>query len=276
MVTHMLQAHLRQQLPQLLVSFNFAAKRYVDMSQVADRTYPRAVFHTPRVTSSPQQQTTKQHQASLLNSVQYAGGLEVSQVSLKQKLGKQGYKRKSTWACDWHDNTLCLATAEACHSGNVTVCCLGLMPSLSTEQPTHLLRSNTFCKQCNACFDGARCLGTLSTLQSTVQLHTCVQQAEDFACCCCPPRYLPHSFVVSNVNVEGPILCLPDTWLMWDVKGFDDITPDSLALLDLVDPPPEVVVVGCGSKIRQLHPALSQHLRARGISVEALDTVSVW
>lgn len=99
---------------------------------------------------------------------------------------------------------------------------------------------------------------------------------EDPPCCSSFSRYLPHSFVVNTVNVEGPILCLPDTWLMWDVKGFDDITPDSLALLDLVDPPPEVVVVGCGNRIRQLHPLLTQHLRARGISVEALDTVSVW
>lgn len=84
--------------------------------------------------------------------------------------------------------------------------------------------------------------------------------------------YLPQSFVVNTISVEGPILCLPETWLLWDVKGFEDITPDSLALLDLLDPPPEVVVVGCGSRIRVLSPALTQHLRARGISVEALDT----
>jgi len=88
-------------------------------------------------------------------------------------------------------------------------------------------------------------------------------------------RYLPHAFVVNTVNVEGPILCLPETWLLWDVKGYDDITPASLALLDLVDPPPEVVVIGCGSKIRPLHPLLQKHLHARGIAVEALDTVSI-
>lgn len=87
-------------------------------------------------------------------------------------------------------------------------------------------------------------------------------------------RYLPNSFVVNTVNVEGPILCLPDTWLLWDVKGFSDITPDSLALLDLIDPPPEVVIIGCGSRIRQLPPGLQKHLQARGLAVEALDTVS--
>lgn len=80
--------------------------------------------------------------------------------------------------------------------------------------------------------------------------------------------------MVNTISVEGPILCLPETWLLWDVKGFEDITPHSLALLDLLDPPPEVVVVGCGNAIRVLPPALTQHLRARGIAVEALDTVS--
>lgn len=80
--------------------------------------------------------------------------------------------------------------------------------------------------------------------------------------------------MVNTISVEGPILCLPETWLLWDVKLFEDITPHSLALLDLLDPPPEVVVVGCGNAIRMLPPALTQHLRARGIAVEALDTVS--
>jgi uncharacterized protein len=88
-------------------------------------------------------------------------------------------------------------------------------------------------------------------------------------------RYLPHSFIVNTVSVEGPILCLPQSWLLWDVKGFNDITPDSLAILELIEPAPEVVIVGCGSRIRPLPPTLIQHLRARGIAVEALDTVSV-
>lgn len=91
---------------------------------------------------------------------------------------------------------------------------------------------------------------------------------------CVSTRYLPHSFIVNTVSVEGPILCLPQSWLLWDVKGFEDITPDSLAILELIDPAPEVVIVGCGSRIRPLPPTLTQHLRARGIAVEALDTVS--
>jgi NADH dehydrogenase [ubiquinone] 1 alpha subcomplex assembly factor 3 len=79
--------------------------------------------------------------------------------------------------------------------------------------------------------------------------------------------------VVNSVQAEGAVLCLPDTWLLWDVQAMADITPASLAILDLTDPPPEVLVVGCGAAIQQLPQALQQHLRARGIAYEVLDTV---
>jgi hypothetical protein len=60
---------------------------------------------------------------------------------------------------------------------------------------------------------------------------------------------------------------------MWDVGGFDDIGLDSLAVLDAMAPPPEVLVVGCGARVRRLPASLMQQLAARGIAVEALDTV---
>lgn len=84
--------------------------------------------------------------------------------------------------------------------------------------------------------------------------------------------YLPHAFIVNNVQVEGPILCLPDTWLLWDVQTFANINPQTLAILDLLDPPPEVLVVGCGAKMQPLPQQLNDYLRARNIAVESLDT----
>jgi NADH dehydrogenase [ubiquinone] 1 alpha subcomplex assembly factor 3 len=90
----------------------------------------------------------------------------------------------------------------------------------------------------------------------------------------CIRRYLPHAFLVNNVQVEGPILCLPDSWLLWDVQTFNDVNPQNLAILDLLDPPPEVLVVGCGAVMRPLPQQLQDFLRARNIAVEMLDTVS--
>jgi uncharacterized protein len=88
-------------------------------------------------------------------------------------------------------------------------------------------------------------------------------------------RYLPHAFIVNDAQVEGPILCLSDSWLLWDVQTFSDaINPQNLAILDLLDPPPEVLVVGCGATMRPLPQQLQEFLRARNIAAEMLDTVS--
>ncbi|KAI8474975.1 MAG: NADH dehydrogenase 1 alpha subcomplex assembly factor 3 [Monoraphidium minutum] len=84
--------------------------------------------------------------------------------------------------------------------------------------------------------------------------------------------YLPGGFILNNTQVEGAILCLPELWLMWDVRGLDDVSMEALAVLDLMAPPPEVLVFGCGARMRPLPEPLAAQLAARGIAVEALDT----
>jgi uncharacterized protein len=89
-----------------------------------------------------------------------------------------------------------------------------------------------------------------------------------------PTRYLPQGFLVNGAQVEGAILCLPDAWLMWDVAAFSHITPESLAILDLMAPPPEFLVVGSGAAMQRLPEQLHQQLARRGVAVEVQDTVS--
>jgi uncharacterized protein len=89
-----------------------------------------------------------------------------------------------------------------------------------------------------------------------------------------PPRsYLPSGFILNNTQVEGAILCLPDLWLLWDARDLSSVNMQSLAVLDLMAPPPEVLVVGCGARMRRLPDAFIEELRRRGIAVEVLDTV---
>lgn len=79
-------------------------------------------------------------------------------------------------------------------------------------------------------------------------------------------------FIVGDVQVGGSILCINDLWLRWKVNRFSDITMDSLSLLDLVLPIPELLILGCGDRIRQVPENVMQELRKRYVSVEALDT----
>lgn len=60
---------------------------------------------------------------------------------------------------------------------------------------------------------------------------------------------------------------------MWDVRRLRDVSMESLAVMDLMTPPPEVLVVGCGARMRRLPQALMQQLADRRVAVEVLDTV---
>ncbi|GBF99619.1 hypothetical protein Rsub_12298 [Raphidocelis subcapitata] len=84
--------------------------------------------------------------------------------------------------------------------------------------------------------------------------------------------YLPSGFILNNTQVEGPVLCLPEMWLLWDAPALAALDMAALPVLDLMAPPPEVLVVGCGARLRRLPEELMRQLRGRGIAVEVLDT----
>lgn len=79
-------------------------------------------------------------------------------------------------------------------------------------------------------------------------------------------------FYVGDVQVEGSIICVDDLWFQWNPKRYQDIDMDSLALLDIVLPVPELLVLGCGNTIQSVPDELLQSLRERYVSIEALDT----
>lgn len=79
-------------------------------------------------------------------------------------------------------------------------------------------------------------------------------------------------FFVGDVQVQGPIICVGDVWFHWKPTRFEDITVDSLALLDVVLPIPELLVLGCGTSIRSVPEHLMKGLKERFVSIEAIDT----
>ena len=87
-------------------------------------------------------------------------------------------------------------------------------------------------------------------------------------------RYDASGFIVADVQVEGSIICFGDIWLSWSPSTMLEVTIESLRLLDLVKPLPELLVLGCGSSIRKVPNELMQALKERDISIEALDTVN--
>ena len=89
-----------------------------------------------------------------------------------------------------------------------------------------------------------------------VQIHAC----------------LPNGFLIGDRTVEGSVIAVGDLWLRWKPREFSEITMESLVLVDVVTPVPDILVIGCGGGIRQMDPGLMRCLQDRFLGVEALDT----
>ena len=89
-------------------------------------------------------------------------------------------------------------------------------------------------------------------------------------------RYGPTGFVVSKQPFTGPILVFPEHTEAWDVGGEGDwetrLTAESFAAIFAADPPVEILLLGCGAKLRFIPPAVRQAIKAAGPSLEPMDT----
>uniref|UniRef100_A0A7R9YSL5 NADH dehydrogenase [ubiquinone] 1 alpha subcomplex assembly factor 3 n=1 Tax=Chlamydomonas euryale TaxID=1486919 RepID=A0A7R9YSL5_9CHLO len=84
--------------------------------------------------------------------------------------------------------------------------------------------------------------------------------------------YYAAGFYVNNVQVPGSVLALSDVFFLWRPRTLEDVTPESLGVLTLLKPRPEVLVLGCGASPGLLPPPVSKFLADHGIKVEVLDS----
>lgn len=85
--------------------------------------------------------------------------------------------------------------------------------------------------------------------------------------------YTKHGFKLNNgVQVLGPMVIFPKTVLGWDVAGVHDITPTSLALFSILEPKPDVLVIGIGDKGSKIPLETIHFLRKKKINMEILAT----
>ncbi|CAI8044201.1 NADH dehydrogenase [ubiquinone] 1 alpha subcomplex assembly factor 3 [Geodia barretti] len=84
--------------------------------------------------------------------------------------------------------------------------------------------------------------------------------------------YFTNGFMISGARVMGSVALLPRGMLHWRVASKDDLTPESFSLFHLVEPKIDVVVLGTGSKVERVDPAIRSYLQRKGISLEIQDT----
>ena len=62
-----------------------------------------------------------------------------------------------------------------------------------------------------------------------------------------------YGFVLNNkMRVTGPTIIMPDAVLHWKIKDTLLVTPESFCLFDILDPKPDIVFFGYGSKTTEI------------------------
>lgn len=72
---------------------------------------------------------------------------------------------------------------------------------------------------------------------------------------------------------QGNVFLYEELSLLWGVKTPSDVTPETLVAAHAVDPPPDLLIVGCGDAIEQLPEETVAFFRDTETTLEVLDTV---
>jgi uncharacterized protein len=87
--------------------------------------------------------------------------------------------------------------------------------------------------------------------------------------------YGDQAFQVNNALVRQSVILLPNSFLLWNARTFEDITIKSLSVFTTLYPTLEVLFIGCGESLPKPLPVeITKHFRSRGIVVEASSTMS--
>lgn len=68
---------------------------------------------------------------------------------------------------------------------------------------------------------------------------------------------------------------MPDHFLLWNARSFEDITIKNLSIFPIIYPTIEILFIGCGERYTQaLSPDIIKHFRNKGIVIEASSTAN--
>ncbi|EGG19216.1 hypothetical protein DFA_02464 [Cavenderia fasciculata] len=87
--------------------------------------------------------------------------------------------------------------------------------------------------------------------------------------------YAEQGFSVNKVLVPGSIVATPTLLLLWDIHSAQDITLESLSILNIIDPQLEFVIIGTGKERKALDEQLIKDVQKRfGVNIETMATIN--
>ena len=84
--------------------------------------------------------------------------------------------------------------------------------------------------------------------------------------------YARWGFVVNGVALHGAVMLLPNASLLFEPKSVAEVTPESLAVLELLENPTRMLVLGCGRQSRRVPSGVRAWCTKHGVAIEALST----
>ncbi|MGO4125400.1 Mth938-like domain-containing protein [Inquilinus sp. YAF38] len=84
--------------------------------------------------------------------------------------------------------------------------------------------------------------------------------------------YPPGGFRVAGTLYQGPMLIWPEGEVPWSLSRIEDLDVAALDPVRRIDPPVEVLLIGCGPRMTLLPSVLRRQIREAGIGMDAMDT----
>ncbi|KAG8457340.1 hypothetical protein KFE25_014069 [Diacronema lutheri] len=80
--------------------------------------------------------------------------------------------------------------------------------------------------------------------------------------------YSRTGFRVSGLQLEGSVCVAPHASFLWRPRSLDELSLESFRFVPLLEPPVDIVVVGCGARIAQLDPSIRRFFERQRIALE--------
>ena len=89
-------------------------------------------------------------------------------------------------------------------------------------------------------------------------------------------KYIDHygdgGFRVGGERYEGSIIVAPEQVWPWTISDIAQLNGESVAAVLAADPPIELLLIGCGTRVKRVPYDLRKTLRARAIIVDGMET----
>lgn len=86
-------------------------------------------------------------------------------------------------------------------------------------------------------------------------------------------NYDARGFAIKGAYCVGSVFAYDGAHAAWSPRRARDITPETLAALEIVDPTPDLLIVGTGRAMCPLREDTLRYLKEIGVAVDACDTI---